>query len=274
MIDWLDSHPDVVVPFFEGLDWYNEDIQSYEPIERLADLVYRLGDFDAAKESFDLPTAGSGVTPKDKSIGFKWRVWGDPEAIAAVAARRRVKVFHLFRENLLEMAVSYYFSDIVIPRWEKEHGIDLGGGGHFQFVLAEKHEIEQARYLEIRSRIRFHVFPDAFMQIISDIIAAKISAYDNYCAAFARHGVPVFSVRYEDFVEDQDRFFRRICAELGLDFDRRVPRPPYFKKASSERLLSQVVNLDEIANMPELRAATATIHSLIYERHRYLFDQP
>ncbi len=272
IIDWLDSHPDVVVPFFEAMDWYNEDIRAYEPIHRLADLLYRHGDFDTAKAAFASPAVCRRETHEDRRIGFKWRVWGDPEAVADVLARHRVKVFHLFRENLLQMAVSYYFSDVVIPRLEREQGVDLGGGGHFQFALAEKAEQERVRYLDLRSRIEFCVPPAELQVIIDGIVAAKVGVYEDYCRPMAARGMEVYSVRYEDFVEDQSRFFRRVCDELAVDFNRWEWRQPYFIKASSEQLLGQVLNLAEIERLPKVLNATATIRTLIYERHRYLFD--
>lgn len=271
IIDWLGNHPDVIVPLFEDLDWYNEDIRRYQPIHRLADLVYRYGDWAAAKESFATTAGLPAPSHVDKSIGFKWRIWADPTSIAAVLARHRVKVFHLFRENVLELAVSSYFSNVVIPQLEKEQGLDLGGGGHFQFALAAMDQQQQARYLARRSQIRFSVPPDVLTRIITDIKDTKQMVHDNYCAVLRAHSVPVFSLRYEDFVSDQERFFRAVCGELDMDCCHRHSYKPYFRKATCE-LLSQVVNLEQIAALPAVRSAMIAIRTLIYQRHQYLFE--
>jgi hypothetical protein len=267
LVDLLGKHPNVQVPIFEHLDFDEAcAFASWDNVDGLVDHLFATGDFETARAAFTTGTRADRRAP-GPAIGFKWRIWGDPERIARVLRAHDVTVFHVFRLDALELAVSTYFSTYVVPELEQRTGIRFATGSHPQFGFAELSREQQDAVRRVLHAHRFAVPKDYVVDEMEALLTRKEQVCDNYIDTFRRCGVPVHAVFYEDFVRRREALLRQMCRLLGLDPEPLYGRGPWYQKVASKHLLTQVENIDTLCASSELRGLERSYHDMIRAHH-------
>lgn len=256
IIDLLSRHPAVEVPIFEQLDNYvAREYCDRQTVSRLASNTLKYGDFTKARAAL---ADGSEGPPRNRtrSVGFKWRIWGDVDSVADMLADNEAVVFHLFRD-LDGMALSLYFTEHVVPEFERKSEIDLMGGGHLQFKFSVLPEAKQREFKDTLKSISFSVDPDIYIEIARDIVVGKLDTYETYIEPIISRGTPVYAIFYEDFLERKTEFLRSICSLIEVDVNGVQSEESFFKRVNDMDLTRQATNWTEISCLPavvELRA--------------------
>ncbi len=197
LVETLQHLPGVFVPLFEELDWYYLD--QHRQLDRWNDQNIHEAVLDALHRRPE-------GTPPDQPIsgGFKWRIWGAPDKLAAAFARHRILLFNLVRSDLLEMISSRYLTDVVHAEFN---------GPQFRYVDSA----EQAEKAEILARYRT-------TRVVADIARFHALCAEVYEAERLRidllrrlngAGVEVWTIFYEDFAYKRFRFLNRLLGLLG-----------------------------------------------------------
>jgi hypothetical protein len=145
--------------------------------------------------------------------------------------RNNVVVFLAVRQDVLRWALSMY------------HGDGTGKTGHLQFKLAGG----QVRKDQI-GRVR--VDCQKLEKLISRCERKHVEKR-RLLADFKRAGINVYPLRYEDFLEDKVKYFRRICEILQISvstdkLDAALTRGAYLEKVHSDRISEFVENHEEV----------------------------
>ena len=214
-------------------------------IPEILDEVFATGALADARLPEHLPRFPAGATPR--SIGFKWRPYGDWEKVCAVFRRHDVVLFVLGRRDFVELTSSLYITshgnqlqdEIAIPT-------------HPQFGLAFADRAAAAREnLERLQRMTFPVRPRLLYRVMrqqanaqSDLVALARDAH--------RYGVPVRALTYEDFVANNAGFIRAMLGEIGWEAGA-VDTTSAFEKVMKVPARSRLAGLGPWLWLPPLR---------------------
>jgi hypothetical protein len=208
IVNILARQPGLCVPVFEDLDHRFIGAERAARIPEILDAVFRTGALAGAALPEHLPRFPAGETPR--SIGFKWRPYGDWEKVCAVFRRHDVVLFVLGRRDFVELAASLYITshgnklqdEVAIPQHPQ-----------FGLAIAARAEVERGA-IERLQHMRFPVRPRLLYRVMrqqanagADLLALARDA--------ARRGVPVRALAYEDFVADNAGFIRAMLGEIG-----------------------------------------------------------
>jgi hypothetical protein len=265
IVNYLKLHPDIIVPVFEELD--ANHLQSFcggDKIAGLVGLTLRCGNYKLAREIFENPSLEAPERAA-KAVGFKWRAWGDTDPLVETCVREEVTAFHLFRANLLDLALSLHFTHIVVPEVERTRGINLQGGGNLQFKLLPMTEEQREELRNRLASIHFSIDLEQFVARVRSLYEDKRRIQEKYITPMRRAGVRVYALRYEDFVQDEAAFLERLCAILGVDHEKLDGVAIAFHRVGNGRLTEQVTNWAEVATSPEIRKIIEAYEALIDE---------
>jgi hypothetical protein len=145
--------------------------------------------------------------------------------------RNSVVVFLVVRQDVLRWALSMY------------HGDGTGKTGHLQFKLARG----QVRKDEIG---KFHVDCRKLEKLIFRC-ERKHEEKRRLVGEFLRAGINVYTLRYEDFLEDKVEYFWRIGEILQIsvsteELQAALSRGAYLQKVHSDRISEFVENHGEV----------------------------
>ncbi|HUZ71930.1 MAG TPA: hypothetical protein VMU87_02995 [Stellaceae bacterium] len=266
LTDLLSKHPNVCVPLFEEADQHHPNaFATPENIHVRLDALFATGDLESARSSLGMPGGVNGRV--SASVGFKWRIWGEPERIAEVLRKHDVTVFHVFRLNALEWAVSRYFSTCIVPALEPQIGIKFVTDVNPQFGFATLTREEQDAVRQVLHAYRFAVPADFVAASMKELWAFKENVCTTYMDVMHGHGVPVHAIFYEDFVRRRDVLLQYMCRALALDPVPLHECEPWYQKVASENLLAQVENIESLRASGELRALQRSYHDMIRGHH-------
>lgn len=210
IIETLSTFDDISVPVFEEFDeywvrkFYGDKDNISEMSRMLKNDAFDLG-HDYARRA--IPSIGA-AKPNARCVGFKWRPFGDLDRTLDMFKENNVKVFLLFRRDVLEQCCSHF-----VTRYTRaEDGRRLG---HVQFQLrrAEGEAREEiARSIE---GLRVRLNPATFYAMMVRRIWKAVKSV-RLGARARRRGIPVTRIYYEDFLRDPEAFVAAMRRELGL----------------------------------------------------------
>jgi hypothetical protein len=211
IVNILARQPGICVPVFENLDHRFIGPERAARIPEILEAVFANGRLDGAELPEHLPRFPDGAQPR--SIGFKWRPYGDWEKICAVFRRHDVVLFVLSRRDFVELAASLYITahgnklqdEISLPQ-------------HPQFGLLDDRAADTREALERLQNMTFPVRPRLMARVMRQQARVRGELLELARAAHG-HGVPVRTLYYEDFTADNAGFIRGMLAELGLGTD-------------------------------------------------------
>lgn len=243
ILSHLRRHPRIAVPLFEELDHYML-VQELAPelhchLPSALRRTFRTGRYEPA---FFAPGSGEELPDSGRHTAFKWRGWNLEPPVAEAFAAEDAGIFLLNRRDLLNLALSLYFTREVI-----------GGGTlvHPQFLLFRMPLAERPGYLaDLRSR-HFPVDPEVLARDMRGFIGEKQRVV-RAMRVFAAAGVPAWPVWYEDFAREPRPFLAGMLDRLGLDMPPEVLETEYVK-VSREDMREQVENLAELEAAPGIR---------------------
>ena len=221
IIDGLSRHPDIYVPVFEHLDDFNYPTLSGDddfPVHTVFDALFSRTQSDWLSSIVEGFVPGKFETAK--SIGLKWRPWGDLQQISKVFGRNRVSLFILLRKHEWKRRMSIYFTNKVLSGqlgFEK----DAAGNVHPQFILKELSEARYQEYIKMMGQLEFELEPEQLAEMIVDSINVKrrlLSEIKEIVHPKTRLTV----VYYEDFVYRKREFFERFLSRISLPFSPQV----------------------------------------------------
>lgn len=253
IVDALSRHPMISVPILEELDrfWIKKFYQDRNlnlpaVMHKLfSENRFELGDDWGFKNFISEDKRGRDMP----SVGFKWRPHGPLNAIARTFVENDVAVFLLTRRELPELAASLAISAKAAQ--EK----DTVGAGHAQFVFSQMSPDEQASYRAKLERTTYQIKPFALQHIMARRCYHAFRLR-NVAQRFARHGVPVHSLYYEDFAQNPDQFFAGLCAEIGVDRvdAQSLTEGQIVKKASRVKATDRIADFNQIMSRPLCRS--------------------
>jgi len=243
ILSHLRRHPRIAVPLFEELDHYvlaqqvAPELHGHLPAALRR--IFRAGRYEPASFA---PGTGEEMPDSGRHTAFKWRGWNLEPPVAEAFAAEDAGIFLLNRRDLLNLALSLYFTREVI-----------GGGTqvHPQFLLMDMPPAQRPGYLEDLRTRRFPVDPEALAREMCAFIAGKRSLL-SAMRAFAAAGVPAWPIWYEDFAREPGPFLARMLDRLGLDMPPAVLETEYVKVSRAD-MREQVENLAELEAHPAIR---------------------
>lgn len=268
IISAIGNHPRVHVPCFEEFDHYAAGSLA-DPDSIIALARAALRGRPVAVEGRVLARARPAGKPPGPN-GFKWRLWGSAGGMQALLTRERVVLFHLFRRNLIELAASFYLSDVVVPAAEQA-GAKFGGGGHMQFHLARLPAADRDAMRAQLADLTFVIPQEKMRDLMSLILRQKQAQYRAYLKRYAASGGQCRAVLYEDFCASRLGFLGAIYRTIGVEpAEHTAVDAGYYRKVTSHGFLRQVENLKELQKNSELRQLLKLYEHLIFHRHVYL----
>lgn len=242
LVDILGRLPRFKVPIFEDLDWW------YLKEKGLLGAISSENIHDHAAQLFQ-----SAVTaPEEKiSVGFKWRIWGDPSRLARMIAENNVMLFNLVRNDIFEFVSSLYLSD------------DVYGEGHAQFKIDQlKSEGEKNELLDRYRHTMIMADSDLFFSRFDKVMNAERRRIE-FLKKLKENGASVITIFYEDFAYKRFHFVNKMIGRLGHDRVDLVPRS-YLRKVSSPFPSELFLNRDDIAKNQQIAGLLRAWEDLIY----------
>lgn len=243
IIDVLSRLPAFVIPIFEELDWYYiqehglEDKHNAGNIHNIVDYLIR-----TVKEEFP-----------NSSIGFKWRVFGDPLLVAATLQKHNVVVLNMIRSELLEVVSSLYLTDIVHKTFNET-----------QFAFRDTQNPEVRENILTRYRLNpVSVDLNIFLELCDKFIEAERGRI-ALLTTLQNAGVEVHTIIYEDFAYRRVYLIGKLLSLLG-----HAPLSAYpisgLTKISSAYPYESFLNKDDILASPilfeKIRQWTEVVYS-------------
>lgn len=258
IVSTLSAQPGVNIPIFEDLDPH-QFFNSRKPADypQVIDEIFTTGKFGDKKPNkeriFSEPGAGGYAT-----IGFKWRVNGDFRLLAKVLRKHKVTVFFLQRRDFLGLVCSSYIhtfgnslqSEIKIPLHPQFDKSFAGYGG-----------VDAPENL---TRINAQTFPlnkRLFIKAARAVIR-KRRAQTNIARRFARMGLPVKVVFYEDFDTNPEAFITAMLAQVGHDISGAYRDICGFTKVHKTPLTERITGLEAGMNMWQFKRLGRQYHEL------------
>ena len=209
----LSSNPNISVPLMEELDkfWIRKFYGTLD-LAATFDAVFSTGAFDMphtyARNNYLAPPRPvlDETTGQRRAVGFKWRPHGVTAALVKVLRRHEVVVFHLARQDFLELICSLHISSS-----------EVGGQrlGHAQFAAARDEESRA----KIRQTLNTLQVP-ASLFAMSGLALRRVGRALQHrllVERLRRAGVRVLPLRYEAFNADPESFFRDMCARIDVE---------------------------------------------------------
>lgn len=268
LISAIGGHPCIHVPCFEELDHYAAGtLTDPQGVVQWAKAALRGHAVSVDGKLLARPRPNAKLPGP---TGFKWRIWGNPGGVQALLTRERVTLFHLFRRNFLELAASFYLSDVVVPAAERA-GASLGGGGHLQFHLATLPAEEREALRTRLAALSFSIPSEALIESMELILQIKLMHFRRYIRRYALSGGPCHAILYEDFCADRVGLLRSVYRAIGVDVaEQPAITTGIYAKVTSGDLLGQVENLRTLKKDPKVRQLLRSYEHLIFKRHAYL----
>ena len=233
IVNILARQPGLCVPVFENLDHRFVGKERAPEIAAILDEVLTTGRLAGADLPAHLPRFPEGEVPR--SIGFKWRPYGDWARVCEVFRRHDVMLFVLSRRDFVEVASSLYITT---------HGNSLQNEveipTHPQFGIAQGREDSRDRIARMQA-MTFPVRPRLLYRIMRQQVRARA---DLVTLAHEAHdaGVPVRALAYEDFTADNAGFIAALLAEIGM--------PPPADLTSTFEKVMKVPAKSRLARLP------------------------
>ena len=211
IVNLLSQHPNVVVPLFEGLDPYNEDVskEGFDVVREL-DSIFDTGMFSGtpAKPGEIAYKSIDDVDPNQVSVGFKWRFWGNRDQVADVLKKHNVIVFFLFRRDFLELVSSIHLTQ----QLNSEQGNPVANWHpQFEFRTADKTKKDELRKKLESTTVR--VAPKGFC--VTMLRRSKEARRLRMFADFLNsRGVETSTLHYEEFQKDNLGFINTVLAQI------------------------------------------------------------
>ena len=221
IIDGLSRHPDIYVPVFEHLDDYcYPTLPALEnrPVDTVLKALF------SRSQTGWLTSVIEGFSPHRfrtaKSIGLKWRPWGDLQQVSRVFGSNNVTLYILLRKHEWQRRMSIYFTNNVLSGqlgFEK----DAAGNVHPQFAMKEFSDEKYEKYIQTMGRLNFDLDPEHLADMIFDSIHLKQQLLSQV-RQLAESGTNVVVVYYEDFVYRKREFFEQWLSRISLPFSPKV----------------------------------------------------
>jgi len=198
LIDTLKLIPGFLIPVFEELDYYS--------IEQAG----QLDQHNASNIHMYVEHIYRNSSKPDRSVGFKWRMWGDLEGIAGALVEHKVVVLNLVRADLFEYVSSIYLSDIVNKDFNAP-----------QFLLRDATSEEEREKILFKYRMTKHdVDVEKFFRLLDQQLGIERTRFAqlNHLRSL---GCDIVTVFYEDFSYKRFGFLNNLVRFLGhppLDF--------------------------------------------------------
>lgn len=266
IINQLGRHPGIHVPVFEHLDFVQVEkrIGRVDPAQ-MVDGLFRGATIAEVDEA--VLHHKTFVERAYPSIGFKWRIWGDPAKNIQVLKHHNALVFVLFRKNLLERAASLYLSTVVMPENEELQRLGLGAGAHPQFAFLKLSTEARAKAKAIIDGIEFTVPRDFVMESLEDSVKRKADVEKKLLKSMETAGMDIRHICYEDYVANSEDFISAVCAEIGVDTELARQTSTSFKRISGDNLTDQVTNFKELLTDPQIGAILDRYRAHYTARH-------
>lgn len=194
LVDTLSRTDGVIVPIFEELDWFHIEREGLQDRQNESN-IHEVVDWLFAEKAREHPGC---------SIGFKWRIFGRPEALAPVFARRDVVLFNMVRADLFELASSKYLTHVV-----------YGDNDAPQFQFRDTESQERREDILTRYRLRT-VDADIgrFRALCQEYVQGEMARI-GMLREIQRLGITVYNLVYEDFAYKRLHFLNRLLDCLG-----------------------------------------------------------
>ena len=242
LVNTLSRLPGFVIPVFEELDWYyieQHGLEEKQNPENIHDVV----NYMLQNKRKEFP---------DCSIGFKWRVFGDPKRLARALRDNDVIVFNMIRSELLEIASSLYLTDVVHKEFNKP-----------QFAFSDTNDVRARE--EILTRYRLNTVSvdfDAFFALCDRHMEAERDRL-VLLTELQTQGVEVHTILYEDFAYRRLYFMCKLLPLLG-----HLPLSAYpttgLTKISSAYPYELFTNYEELLASPALFNRARRWHDIAY----------
>lgn len=249
----LGNHPAIRVPLFEEIDRHK--LRETRDTDALAvhmptvvDRIFSAGHFDPAFLD------ASGPDPVDKRpagcdlLGFKWRIWVEPETLIETFRAHDVMILNILRTDFAELMFSVYATFVAK---QENPVLAEGGGDALQFRMANAGPKERAGIEAELDALRFMVDPAKLWPLAGH----RLRGYRERLGklqVFAAAGIPLHHIVYEEFVTDPEASLRATLAALGVEFHPDVLRTR-FKKVLKTDPRAMAKNAAAIQEMPEFR---------------------
>jgi hypothetical protein len=244
IVNILARQPGLCVPVFENLDHRFIGKERATRIAEILDEVFVTGRLEGVELPPHLPRFPADETPR--SIGFKWRPYGDWARVCEVFRRHDVMLFVLSRRDFVEVASSLYIT---------AHGNRLQDEvkipAHPQFGIA-KGVAESRDRIARMQEMTFPVHPRLLYRVMRQQVRARA---DLVTLAREAHdvGVPVRALAYEDFTADNQGFIKTMLTEIGLPAPAALDLRSDFEKVMKVPAKSRLAHLPAWLWLPPLR---------------------
>lgn len=240
---------DIIVPVMEDFDPYAcaDLVEGDVP----AILNHMLGTARFSKGAdHQVTRPPAGTLPRPPAVGFKWRIWGDATRIAEVFREHGVVVFELLRHDIVNLALSLYLTNFVLPLEQLCRFPEIIHDPNPQFRTRWLERAAQEEVIKfIRSR-EFAVDLHKFIKLMEGYAAGRQHIRTKYVDVFRAAGLEVHTSFYEDFLTNPTMFLSRMAELLSIKID--PNREPYYRKVARDDIRTQVTNLSELETSREV----------------------
>jgi hypothetical protein len=182
--------------------------------------------------------------PDTPAVGFKWRIWGDPDGIAEVLLDHNVVIFELLRSDIVNLALSLYLTTYVLPLEQNNRFAQILRDPNPQFRIRRLEQSDQEEVISfIRSR-EFSVDPGRFIPIMEQYAASRLQIRRRYVDLFKAYQLEVCTLYYEEFLADAADFLGRVASVIGVTIA--SGQELFFPKVGRKDVRTQVINLAEL----------------------------
>ncbi|MGO1118172.1 hypothetical protein ACTL6U_05690 [Rhodovibrionaceae bacterium A322] len=250
-ISHLSNHPQITIPLFEDLDRYRvglkhvpEDVA--EKLPQAIDQIFETGQFDATK-LFEDRSKSTRSTNREQgsSVGFKWRIWGDPKQMIPVFKQHNVCLLNIQRRSFANLMFSIYVTEVAKNNCPK---LQPYRAPLLQFELAAANNQERAELSEAINGLKFKLEPEKLWRF-ADGFLENLRFRRDALEVFSAAGLPSHTIFHEDFSRDPEQSLKRTLQVLGLEYHPNVQFTGLTPVLEQDPLL-MAENVKEVLNHP------------------------
>jgi hypothetical protein len=198
------------------------------------------------------------------AVGFKWRIWGEATRIAEVFGEHGVVVFELLRHDIVNLALSLYLTNFVLPLEQPCRFSEIIHDPNPQFRTRWLEKAAQEEVINfIRSR-GFAVDLHRFVKLMEGYVADRQHIRTKYVDLFRAAGLEVHTLFYEDFLTNPTMFLSRMADMVSIKID--PNRELFYRKIGRDDIRTQVTNLSELESSREVLRIKLSYYDRLLKR--------
>jgi len=239
IVSALSAQKGINVPLFEELDPHTfEKSRSRKDYPQALDDVFSTGTYSGQK-SKSRKLRSLDADEEALTTGFKWRPKGNIREVAKILRKHNVNIFLLLRRDFLNMTCSSY-----VHRYGNILQSELDLPSHPQFFEL-KDDAENAERARLINQQEFRLVKALFLKSAHGISAAR-NRQIGKARLFARAGIPIRLVYYEDFDGNPKEFITSFVSKLDIDISKTYVPFCGFKKVHTTPIHKRIRGLENI----------------------------